>query len=429
MSAVKKDSKIIVIGAGVFGLSTADHLLRRGYTAITILDRSTVLPAPDAASCDINKVIRSSYSDPFYTNFAREAIELWRDEKEWSDTYHESGVFVVSAGGNGSYTNDAYDNDVASGARIKDLQNAAEIRKIFPPSAQTSSFEGFAGYINYEGGWAFASQGVSLLIDKVTKLGAQVVPGKAVVDLVKDRDGKTTGVRCADGSSYEADLVVVASGSWTPSTFPKLDLYDKCLATGQTIATIQLTPEEADDYRDCPVVLAFGTGFYVFPPTEEGIVKMAIHNNGFLHRPTGLEGPSTPRTKLTDGEDGLRIPKQAVKDLRTHLAQIYPELAKKPFASTRLCWYNDSPDDDWVIGFHPADSGVMLATSGSGHAFKFLPNIGRLVADAIEHKLEPELVRKFAVARGRNPHVLSRDGVPARVLDLSDLCTEDDLLP
>ena len=52
---VQKTSKIVIVGAGVFGLSTADHLHQRGYTSITVLDRSEVLPAPDAASCDINK--------------------------------------------------------------------------------------------------------------------------------------------------------------------------------------------------------------------------------------------------------------------------------------------------------------------------------------------------------------------------------------
>ena len=46
---VDKTSRIVVVGAGVFGLSTADHLLDRGYTSITILDRSDILPAPDAA--------------------------------------------------------------------------------------------------------------------------------------------------------------------------------------------------------------------------------------------------------------------------------------------------------------------------------------------------------------------------------------------
>ena len=58
---VDKTSKILIIGAGVFGLSTADHLVQRGYANITILDRSDILPAPDAASCDINKSEFSLY--------------------------------------------------------------------------------------------------------------------------------------------------------------------------------------------------------------------------------------------------------------------------------------------------------------------------------------------------------------------------------
>ena len=33
----------------------------------------------------------------------------------------------------------------------------------------------------------------------------------------------------------------------------------------QSVATIQLTPEEAEEYRRTPVVLDFRTGFYVFP--------------------------------------------------------------------------------------------------------------------------------------------------------------------
>jgi len=47
--------RVIIIGAGCFGLSTAYHLLIRGYTNVTILDHSTVLPAPDASSNDINR--------------------------------------------------------------------------------------------------------------------------------------------------------------------------------------------------------------------------------------------------------------------------------------------------------------------------------------------------------------------------------------
>lgn len=42
--------------------------------------------------------------------------------------------------------------------------------------------------------------------------------------------------------------------------------------------------------------------------------------------------------------------------------------------------YNDSPDDDWVIGFHPSGPALMVATSGSGHAFK-VSKLGLCVSD------------------------------------------------
>lgn len=32
--------------------------------------------------------------------------------------------------------------------------------------------------------------------------------------------------------------------------------------------------------------------------------------------------------------------------------------------------YNDSPDGDWVISRYPEDDSLILATAGSGHAYK-----------------------------------------------------------
>ncbi len=52
--------------------------------------------------------------------------------------------------------------------------------------------------------------------------------------------------------------------------------------------------------------------------------------------------------------------------------------------TTRLCWYTDSYDNHFVIDFVPDTSGLMVATGGSGHGFKFLPNLGEHVVDKIE---------------------------------------------
>jgi sarcosine oxidase/L-pipecolate oxidase len=49
------DSTVLIVGAGCFGISTAYYLLKRGFKDVTVIDRSDVLPAPDAASTDLNK--------------------------------------------------------------------------------------------------------------------------------------------------------------------------------------------------------------------------------------------------------------------------------------------------------------------------------------------------------------------------------------
>lgn len=62
------ESRVIIVGGGVFGLSTALWLARGGYKNVTIFDRcpfekNHYNPADgcDGASADINKIFRATY--------------------------------------------------------------------------------------------------------------------------------------------------------------------------------------------------------------------------------------------------------------------------------------------------------------------------------------------------------------------------------
>jgi len=168
---------------------------------------------------------------------------------------------------------------------------------------------------------------------------------------------------------------------------------------------------------------------------------MAMHLEGYVHskHPLGdssLRSISTPRTKVTDGDDGLRIPQSMPHMLRECLRDVYPDLAKKPFSGTRICWYTDSLDDDWVIGFLPSDPGVVMATSGSGHAFKFLPIIGNIVAGVMTGLLTAEDVKRFAPHRSppstqdqEHKRHMYRNNRKPQELNINELCTPEDLLP
>ncbi|KAF8908027.1 FAD dependent oxidoreductase [Mucidula mucida] len=380
---------VLIIGAGCFGISTAYHLLKRGFTDVTVLDRTDTLPPVDGSSNDFNRIVRTSYNDPFYSKLAQDAIASWKDRDLFGDSYHESGVLALGARDDPqAYAQHAYKNDLAIGQRTKELKDGEEIRH------QVGSFENTSGYINLDNGWAHAAQGVAALTARVTELGGKVIPGKPVTHLLKE-GGKTAGALCTDGSVFKAKYTGIATGAWTASTFPELNT-GAFVATGQCVTMVQLTPEEGDAYRDVPVVLHFESGFYCFP----------------------------------HGEDGLRIPKADVQALRNNFKKVYPELAKKPFVRTRLCWYTDTADGDWIIGPHPSDPSLIFATAGNGHAYKFLPVLGRLVADSIQGTMDPEISKRFALDRQVTAADLSRAVTTSRrELSLDDLCTPEDLLP
>jgi sarcosine oxidase/L-pipecolate oxidase len=130
-----------------------------------------------------------------------------------------------------TYADGAYENDLSLGASVKPLNDGDAVRSAFPPHVPTAGFDGFSGYLNRDGGWANAGLGLTLLINEVKALNGKFIPGKGITKLVRE-GGRTTGVQCSDGTVLNASLVIIATGSWTPSAFPELDLGHICLATG-----------------------------------------------------------------------------------------------------------------------------------------------------------------------------------------------------
>ncbi|XAO22077.1 hypothetical protein I312_100841 [Cryptococcus bacillisporus CA1280] len=69
------------------------------------------------------------------------------------------------------------------------------------------------------------------------------------------------------------------------------------------------------------------------------------------------------------------------------VGEIFPELRPIGITDTRMCWYTDSIDNSFVIDYVPGYSdSLFVASGGSGHGFKFLPVLGKHVANALEKK-------------------------------------------
>lgn len=421
-SASSPPSSILILGAGVFGLSTGLSLLlspRYLSTHITILDTHAPLPSlipseshnPHAASIDNSRIIRADYSNPLYTVLAQKAQHIWRNKYAKQAIYRESGVAIVGEKGKSGWEYiEKSRSNVGSQIRSHDegrVQNLGSPEDI-KAALKTDGSSGSAGYINYSSGWADAAAAMADVRRRVNeeagKQGRRIWKRGKAVELVYDharhsvhtpgtepKRRKITGVRLESGETLQADLVVLAAGAWTGAL---IDLRSRAEATAQVVAYISLTPDERSQLQSMPVLLNLGTGLFAIPPSlaADSLFKIARHGYGYRN-PTPITDPATGKSRIVSlpSSHFSPIPSEGSIALREFLKDLVPWLAERPFTHTRMCWYTDTPTGDFIIDFHPEIEGLFLATGGSGHAFKFLPVIGEKVIEALEGRLDSDL--------------------------------------
>jgi sarcosine oxidase len=69
-----------------------------------------------------------------------------------------------------------------------------------------------------------------------------------------------------------------------------------------------------------------------------------------------------------------------VEEVGEVLRELVPTLPGT-FVRAVACLYTTTPDQDFVIGLHPAHPNVAVACGFSGHGFKFVPVVGEVLAD------------------------------------------------
>ncbi|OJJ00707.1 hypothetical protein ASPVEDRAFT_51832 [Aspergillus versicolor CBS 583.65] len=417
----QKSDPILIIGAGVFGLSTALELTKRGYTNITVLDRH-VPPVVDGSSVDISRIIRADYADPIYAQMALEAYKGWTST--YSDFYHQSGFILLSETANNKYLQSSKQNIIDKGGHVDDFSDISQMRSLYPSiEARLPAAE---GYHNPVGGWADAAGSIGHLASECSVAGVSFITGRrGTVHSLRRSSNRVVGVNLADGSHLLAAQVILATGAWSNRL---LDLRHTASSSGQPVGFIQLTSEEADKFAKVPVMINMTTGVFSFPPTPgTNILKLARHGYGFA---TEVRSEATgtvisgPRRDGSNAASGY-LPDDADAALRDGLRAFFPSLGERTWMNRRLCWYTDTPTGDFIIDRHPELEGLFVATGGAGHAFKFLPVLGKYVADCFENRASSELRQKWRLRMPNGSGAVmagdgSRGGPPLRKLSVQE---------
>jgi len=368
-----KSSKIVIVGGGTFGLSTALWLIRNKYEDVLVIDPYEI-PSNISAANDVNKIIQSSYANEFHDTLARESLGLWKSDEVFKSQFHEVGIVYASISDESmKELNERNEKRKESGrSLLKPIDSKDDFLKLIPNL--TGDLKGWKGfYQSNECGWAHAKNSLISAAKEFVKLGGKMAVGEVSKLLIEN--GIVKGCLTKDGKIYESDKLIISAGA---SSIKVLDFKDQMLAKCWTFAHIKLTDEEAAKFKDMPVLLNCDLGFF-FEPDSNNEIKICNEFPGYTHYVTDKENPESSIPIAKDS-----IPLEAELAIRDIFKATLPEFSNREFVKKKICWCTDTPDRFFLIDEHPDYNGsLILATGDSGHGFKFMPVIGKYISELV----------------------------------------------
>jgi hypothetical protein len=208
------EGRVVVVGAGVFGAWTAEHL-RRGGGKVLLLDAWGPAHAR-ASSGGESRMTRAAYGkDEIYSAFAAESLAEWvrLSEKSELPLFHRIGVLFFFPKVE-PYVTDTMTVHRKLGLPTQ-LLDAQTMRRRFPQF----DFSGVEiGLYEPEFGALMARRAVQELVSSYVPTGG-LYEQEAVLPPTGSGN-RLTSVKTRSGRTIEADQFVFACGPWLPKLFP-----------------------------------------------------------------------------------------------------------------------------------------------------------------------------------------------------------------
>ncbi|KAI5358837.1 putative FAD dependent oxidoreductase, FAD/NAD(P)-binding domain superfamily, MTOX family [Septoria linicola] len=409
------NSSYLIVGAGVFGISTAYHLIKKYPNAsITVVDRDAYdADSRVAASWDWNKVVRADYDDILYCRLALEAQDIFRSEELWKPFFHETGIWWACRS---DYAQDVLDNYKKLG-RNADLKaiSISEAKQLFGGVFNEADYDGVKEVLlNKTSGWAAAGDCLRAVTKKAIELGVKYVVAD-VQTLEFGSRGECTGVRTAAGQSLSATHTILSTGAFTSKLLEwsahssgnkELRAGDRILAAGITTGMTTLNDQDYSSFKDMPVGVqgyTAATGPFIgsLPPTKDRELKwwgQTIFSNNTEVFPGRFISAPPAKSDYAQWDTSKRM-KQDI-DYANHV--FYGRKGKDwKFDKHRVCWDAFTTSADFIISPHAGAKGLYVATCGNFHGWKFFPVLGKYIVQMLEGELEDELKNKWAWDRAR----------------------------
>ncbi|MEM7536708.1 MAG: N-methyl-L-tryptophan oxidase [Chloroflexota bacterium] len=370
---------LIVVGLGAMGSAALYQAAKAGINVLGI-DRFAP-PHNMGSSHAETRITRLAVGEgPQYLPLVARSHEIWRELEATTghDLLYQSGLYIITPpepdAARGETKHNHWDGfvartaEIAAGANIPyEQRTAAQVRAHLPYVLMRDG--DIAGY-EPTGGVVLCEQAVEIQIAQAKKFGAEVVVNQPVTDI---QWGPTDVTVTTAQGRYDAEKVIVTAGAWMPDFLPALKR-ELLTVTRQVVYWFEVEEPAHYSTDNFPAFLWVGDTreeyFSTFPSPPDGIPGLKVLTEQF----DVATDPNTVERTVTEAE----------------IDTFYDEfLSKKLSGVTRncikaeICLYTNTPDDHFLIDFHPASERVLLASPCSGHGFKHSAAVGEAMVQLV----------------------------------------------
>ncbi|QCR32004.1 N-methyl-L-tryptophan oxidase [Lysinibacillus sp. SGAir0095] len=363
---------VAIIGGGTMGIATAYYLAKRNQKVLVIDQYS--IPNLFGSHHGETRILRLGYGNGgTYVPLVKESLDLWKElENETGKTlFNQTGAISVGYP-DSDFVKETIDSSIKYNLAYEELDAKGLMERwpgITVPEDYVACYDPHSGFL-------YSEECVLTYKEECEKLGVTILENQRVEDIqVSDVEVK---VITAANDTLIARKAVVTAGAWIPKLLPELQLEIKPLR--KTFGWFETSEEDLYGSQfPCFVFDTHNVGhYYGFPDYNGQGLKVGRMDLGEEVDPDELN------------RDFFSTPKEE-EDLRSFLSRFLPQ-ANGRLNDGKVCLFSMTPDEDFIIDFHPEHSNLIFAGGFSGHGFKFASAIGKTLSElAIEGKSEQDI--------------------------------------
>lgn len=222
MTAFSKPRRVIVVGAGIFGVSSALHLARLGIDVTIVSDGA---PAAGASGRSLSWLNAARRKDTPYYRLRMAGIDRYRT---LSAMRPDTASWLRFDGGL-TWDADEAENEIASVWQTEAdigydalLLRPSDVSAITPGvNARAISNQG--AIFNPGEGWVDLPSLIELQLGEFRSLGGRLIDGAGRARVMV-ADSHATGVVLADGTTINGDATLLAAGPWVPGMLAEMGI-------------------------------------------------------------------------------------------------------------------------------------------------------------------------------------------------------------